>query len=69
MPQKRFMGVNSGSGNWIEGQWYQEKNELKAKAFGGARSDTDLVIVSDGVTPRDKSYAVMVRQKNQDGYG
>ncbi|MBW5930447.1 hypothetical protein CFM96_17585 [Klebsiella michiganensis] len=61
-------GVNSGSGNWIEGQWYQEKNELKAKAFGGARSDTDLVIVPDGVTPRDKSYAVMVRQKNQDGY-
>ncbi|WP_316419357.1 hypothetical protein [Klebsiella pneumoniae] len=61
-------GVNSGSGNWIEGQWYQEKNELKAKAFGGARSDTDLVIVPDGVTPRDKSYAVMVRQKNKDGY-
>lgn len=26
-------GVNSGSGNWIEGQWYQEKNELKAKAL------------------------------------
>ncbi|WEJ92425.1 MAG: hypothetical protein P0Y63_16180 [Klebsiella huaxiensis] len=61
-------GVNSGSGNWIEGQWYQEKNELKAKAFGGARSDTDLVIVPDGVTPRDKSYAIMVRQKNRDGY-
>jgi hypothetical protein len=28
------------------------ENELKAKAFGGARSDTDLVIVPDGVTPR-----------------
>lgn len=27
-----------------------------------------MVIVPDGVTPRDKSYAVMVRQKNQDGY-
>ncbi|HAT4984430.1 TPA: hypothetical protein I9786_002833 [Serratia marcescens] len=61
-------GVNNGSGNWIQGQWQVEKDRLRGKAFGGARDDTDLVLVPDAVTPRDQSYSVMVRQKNAEGY-
>lgn len=61
-------GVNNGSGNWIQGQWWNEKRELLDKSFGGQRDDTDLVLVPDAVTPRDQSYSVMVRQKNAEGY-
>lgn len=61
-------GVNNGSGNWIQGQWGNEKRELLDKSFGGQRDDTDLVLVPDAVTPRDQSYSVMVRQKNAEGY-
>ena len=61
-------GVTNGSGNWIKGQWEEEKKALKGAAFGGARDDTDLVLVPDAVTPRDQSYSVMVRQKNAEGY-
>ncbi|AWQ49201.1 hypothetical protein [Serratia marcescens] len=61
-------GVTNGSGNWIKGQWEEEKKALKSSAFGGARDDTDLVLVPDAVTPRDQSYSVMVRQKNAEGY-
>ncbi|HEJ8055902.1 TPA: hypothetical protein SMI48_002233 [Serratia marcescens] len=61
-------GVTNGSGNWIKGQWEEEKKSLKSSAFGGARDDTDLVLVPDAVTPRDQSYSVMVRQKNAEGY-
>ncbi len=61
-------GVTNGSGNWIQGQWQVEKDRLRGKAFGGARDDTDLVLVPDAVTPRDQSYSVMLRQKNTEGY-
>ncbi|HGE8494727.1 TPA: hypothetical protein ACGD7R_003003 [Serratia marcescens] len=61
-------GVTNGSGNWIKGQWEEEKKALKSSAFGGTRDDTDLVLVPDAVTPRDQSYSVMVRQKNAEGY-
>ncbi|MEL5205615.1 MULTISPECIES: hypothetical protein [Serratia] len=61
-------GVTNGSGNWIKGQWEEEKKALKSSAFGGARDDTDLVLVPDAVTPRNQSYSVMVRQKNAEGY-
>ncbi|EMF8324617.1 bacteriophage protein [Serratia marcescens] len=61
-------GVTNGSGNWIKGQWEEEKKALKSSAFGGMRDDTDLVLVPDAVTPRDQTYSVMVRQKNADGY-
>lgn len=61
-------GVTNGSGNWIQGQWEEEKKALKGAAFGGARDDTDLVLVPDAVTPRDQSYSVMLRQKNAEGY-
>ncbi len=61
-------GVTNGSGNWIQGQWQVEKDRLRGKAFGGARDDTDLVLVPDAITPRDQSYSVMLRQKNTEGY-
>ncbi|ELJ5771837.1 hypothetical protein RS405_003785 [Serratia marcescens] len=61
-------GVTNGSGNWIKGQWEEEKKALKSSAFGGVRDDTDLVLVPDAVTPRDQTYSVMVRQKNAEGY-
>lgn len=61
-------GVTNGSGNWIKGQWEEEKKALKSSAFGGVRDDTDLVLVPDAVTPRNQSYSVMVRQKNAEGY-
>ncbi|CAI1022737.1 hypothetical protein [Serratia proteamaculans] len=61
-------GVTNGSGNWIQGQWEEEKRALKGSAFGGARDDTDLVLIPDAVTPRDQSYSVMLRQKNAEGY-
>lgn len=61
-------GVNNNEGNWITGQWAVEKAHLRAQAFGGARDDTDLVLVADMLTPRDRSYAVMLRQKNAQGY-
>ncbi|AWC73607.1 hypothetical protein CLM65_11130 [Serratia marcescens] len=61
-------GVTNGSGNWIKGQWEEEKKALKSSAFGGMRDDTDLVLVPDAVTPRDQTYSVMVRQKNAEGY-
>ncbi|MEG7328525.1 hypothetical protein [Serratia marcescens] len=61
-------GVTNGSGNWIQGQWEEEKRALKGAAFGGARDDTDLVLIPDAVTPRDQSYSVMLRQKNAEGY-
>lgn len=60
-------GVSNGAGNWIQGQWEQEKRELKSKSFGGPRSDTDLILVPDGITARDKSYAVMVIQPDANG--
>ncbi|EEG8105013.1 hypothetical protein ODB14_004004 [Salmonella enterica] len=60
-------GVSNGAGNWIQGQWEQEKRELKSKSFGGPRSDTDLILVPDGITARDKSYAVMVLQPDENG--
>ena len=60
-------GVSNGAGNWIQGQWEQEKRELKSKSFGGPRSDTDLILVPDGITTRDKSYAVMVLQPDENG--
>ncbi|HDG9775831.1 TPA: hypothetical protein PGG59_004222 [Raoultella planticola] len=60
-------GVNNGAGNWIQGQWEQEKRELKSKSFGGPRSDTDLILVSDAFTARNKSYAVMVLQPDVNG--
>lgn len=61
-------GVTNGSGNWIQGQWEEEKLALKGASFGGARDDTDLVLVPDAVTPRDQSYSIMLRQKNAEGY-
>ncbi|HID9280210.1 TPA: hypothetical protein ACXIZC_002786 [Serratia marcescens] len=61
-------GVTNGSGNWIQGQWEEEKRALKGASFGGARDDTDLVLIPDAVTPRDQSYSVMLRQKNAEGY-
>lgn len=61
-------GVTNGSGNWIQGQWEEEKRALKGASFGGARDDTDLVLVPDAVTPRDQSYSIMLRQKNAEGY-
>ena len=60
-------GVTNGSGNWIQGQWEEERRALKGAAFGGARDDTDLVLVPDMLTPRDKDYAIMVMQKHPDG--
>ncbi len=58
----------SGAVNWLESQWNTEKRDLKARSFGGARGDTDLILVSDAVTARDQSYAIMVRQPNAQGY-
>ncbi|MDN8688401.1 hypothetical protein Q0L85_13645, partial [Staphylococcus aureus] len=43
-------GINeSGAGNWIAGQWEEEKKQLMSKSFGGASSGTEIVIVSDAV--------------------
>ncbi|WP_158785148.1 hypothetical protein [Pantoea sp. BAV 3049] len=60
-------GVSNGAGNWIAGQWAEEKKALAASSFGGARPDTDLILVPDALTPRDFSYGVMVKQTGSDG--
>lgn len=60
-------GINeSGAGNWIAGQWEEEKKQLMSKSFGGASSSTEIVIVSDAVTPRDYSYGIMIKQTGSD---
>ncbi len=60
-------GINeSGAGNWIAGQWEEEKKQLMSKSFGGASSGTEIVIVSDAVTPRDYSYGIMIKQTGSD---
>ncbi|MCL2899783.1 hypothetical protein [Brenneria tiliae] len=58
----------SGAVNWMDSQWEKEKQELKSKSFGGKSDDTELLLVSDMFTARNQDYAVMVHQKNADGY-
>lgn len=44
----------------------EEKKQLMSKSFGGASSGTEIVIVSDAVTPRDYSYGIMIKQTGSD---
>ncbi|WP_163826551.1 hypothetical protein [Proteus vulgaris] len=66
-PEAVFKINESGAGNWIAGQWEEEKNQLASKMFGGMPNDTEIILVSDLVTARDHSYAVMIRQTGSDG--
>ncbi|WP_435532288.1 hypothetical protein [Proteus vulgaris] len=66
-PEAVFKINESGSGNWIIGQWEEEKKQLASKMFGGMPNDTEIILVSDLVTARDHSYAVMIRQTGSDG--
>ncbi|HEK2062937.1 TPA: hypothetical protein SMS29_000228 [Proteus mirabilis] len=66
-PEAVFNINESGSGNWIIGQWEEEKKQLASKMFGGMPNDTEIILVSDLVTARDHSYAVMIRQTGSDG--
>lgn len=66
-PEAAYGITSSGAGNWIEGQWEEDKKQLASKMFGGLPGDAEIVMIPDAVTPRDLSYGVMVKQTGSDG--
>lgn len=65
-PEAAYGITSSGAGNWIQGQWEEDKKQLASKVFGGLPEDAEIVLVPDAVTPRDLSYGVMVKQTGSD---
>lgn len=65
-PEAAYGITSSGTGNWIQGQWEEDKKQLASKVFGGLPEDAEIVLVPDAVTPRDLSYGVMVKQTGSD---
>ncbi|MEA1624732.1 hypothetical protein RPN16_24575 [Salmonella enterica] len=65
-PEAAYGITSSGAGNWIQGQWEEDKKQLTSKVFGGLPEDAEIVLVPDSVTPRDLSYGVMVKQTGSD---
>lgn len=65
-PEAAYGITSSGAGNWIQGQWEEDKKQLASKVFGGLPEDAEIVLVPDAVTPRDLSYGVMVKQIGSD---
>ncbi|MGJ7326290.1 hypothetical protein [Morganella morganii] len=65
-PEAAYGITSSGAGNWIQGQWEDDKKQLASKVFGGLPEDAEIVLVPDAVTPRDLSYGVMVKQTGSD---
>lgn len=65
-PEATYGITSSGAGNWIQGQWEEDKKQLASKVFGGLPEDAEIVLVPDAVTPRDLSYGVMVKQTGSD---
>lgn len=65
-PEAAYGITSSGAGNWIQGQWEEDKKRLVSKVFGGLPEDAEIVLVPDAVTPRDLSYGVMVKQTGSD---
>ncbi len=65
-PEAAYGITSSGAGNWIQGQWEEDKKQLASKVFGGLPEDAEIVLVPDAVTPRDLSYGVMVKQTGGD---
>lgn len=60
-------GLNeSGAGNWVEGQWQEEKKQLESTIFGGLPKDSNIILVPDAHTSRDYSYAIMIKQTGSD---
>lgn len=66
-PEAAYGITSSGAGNWIQGQWKEDKKQLASKMFGGLPSDSEIVMIPDAITPRDLSYGVMVKQTGSDG--
>lgn len=66
-PEAAYGITSSGAGNWIEGQWQEDKKQLAGKVFGGLPADSEIVMTPDAVTPRDLSYGIMVKQTGSDG--
>lgn len=66
-PEAAYGITSSGAGNWIEGQWEEEKKQLMAKSFGSLPKDAEIILASDAVTSRDLSYGVVVKQTGSDG--
>ncbi|WP_228006117.1 hypothetical protein [Morganella morganii] len=66
-PEAAYGITSSGAGNWIQGQWEEDKKQLASKMFGGLPGDSEIVMIPDAVTPRDLSYGVMVKQTGSDG--
>lgn len=65
-PEAAYGITSSGAGNWIQGQWEEDKKQMASKVFGGLPEDAEIVLVPDAVTPRDLSYGVMVKQTGSD---
>lgn len=65
-PEAAYGITSSGAGNWIQGQWEEDKKQLASKVFGGLPEDAEIVLVPDAVTPRDLSYGIMVKQTGSD---
>lgn len=66
-PEAAYGITSSGAGNWIQGQWEEDKKQLASKMFGGLPGDSEIVMIPDAITPRDLSYGVMVKQTGSDG--
>jgi hypothetical protein len=66
-PEAAYGITSSGAGNWIQGQWEEDKKQLMAKSFGSLPKDAEIILTSDAVTPRDLSYGVVVKQTGSDG--
>lgn len=66
-PEAAYGITSSGTGNWIQGQWKEDKKQLASKMFGGLPGDSEIVMIPDAITPRDLSYGVMVKQTGSDG--
>lgn len=66
-PEAAYGITSSGAGNWIAGQWEEDKKQLASKMFGGLPGDSEIVMIPDAITPRDLSYGVMVKQTGSDG--
>lgn len=66
-PEAAYGITSSGAGNWIQGQWKEDKKQLASKMFGGLPGDSEIVMIPDAITPRDLSYGVMVKQTGSDG--
>ncbi len=66
-PEAAYGITSSGAGNWIQGQWEEEKKLLANKMFGGMPSDSEIIITTDAITPSDLSYVIKVKQTGSDG--